>query len=65
VNREEQARRDLERLEREREKLFHTTPPAANDDDDPYERLGKRIARILWVVIVLAVIVYLFATYPS
>ena len=65
MNREEQARRDLERLEREREKLFHATPPAANDADDPYERLGKRIARILWVVIVLAVIVYLFATYPS
>lgn len=61
--RREQARRDLDRLEREREKLFHGTPAADNDDNDPVEILGKRIARILGPVIAAALIVYLFATY--
>ncbi|MFO1120772.1 MAG: hypothetical protein U1F47_00380 [Hyphomicrobiales bacterium] len=51
-------RRDLDRLEREREKLFHGSPSADNDDG-PYERLGKRIARILSLVMVAAALVYL------
>ena len=33
---------DLERIEAEREKLFHGTPTAANDDADPMEILGKQ-----------------------
>jgi hypothetical protein len=46
-SREDQARRDLARIEREREKLFHDHPGAANDDNDPIEVLGKRIAHHL------------------
>lgn len=64
-NREEQARRDLERMEREREKLLHGPAPSPGDADDPIERLGRRIARILGPVIAAALIVYLFATYMT
>lgn len=60
---EEQARRDLARLEAEREKLFHGTPSAANDDDDPMEILGRRIARILGPVMAGILLIYLLITY--
>ena len=60
---EEEARRDLERLEREREKLFHGPPSAANDDDDPMEILGKRIARILGPAIAAGLLLYLLMSY--
>lgn len=60
---EEQARRDLARLEAEREKLFHGTPSAANDDDDPMEVLGRRIARILGPVMAGILLIYLLITY--
>ena len=60
---EEQARRDLARLEAEREKLFHGTPSAANDDHDPMEVLGRRIARILGPVMAGILLVYLLITY--
>ncbi len=59
---EEQARRDLARLEAEREKLFHGTPSAANDDDDPMEILGRRIARILGPVMAAALLIYMLFT---
>ncbi len=60
---EEQARRDLARLEAEREKLFHGTPTAANDDNDPIEILGRRIARILGPVMAGVLLFYLLFTY--
>ena len=60
---EEKARRDLARLEAEREKLFHGTPTAANDDDDPMEVLGKRIARVLGPLIAAGLLLYLLMTY--
>lgn len=59
---EEQARRDLARLEAEREKLFHGTPSAANDDDDPMDILGRRIARILGPVMAAALLIYMLFT---
>lgn len=59
---EEESRRILERMEREREKLFHATPTADNNDD-PIERLGKRIARILGPLIAVGLMAYLFLTY--
>ena len=40
---ETKARRDLERIEAEREKLFHGTPSAANDDHDPMEVLASEL----------------------
>jgi len=63
VTPEEQARRDLARLEAEREKLFHGTPGAANDDDDPMEVLGRRIARILGPLMAGLLLIYLLITY--
>jgi hypothetical protein len=60
---EQKARRDLERIEAEREKLFHGTPSAANDDDDPMEVLGKRIARILGPLLAAGLFLYLLLTY--
>lgn len=59
---EQKARRDLERIEAEREKLFHGTPSAANDDD-PMEVLGKRIARILGPLLAAGLLLYLLLTY--
>ena len=60
---DQKARRDLERIEAEREKLFHGTPSAANDDDDPMEVLGKRIARILGPLLAAGLFLYLLLTY--
>ena len=61
--RQEQARRDLARIEREREKLFHSPPVNDDDDNDPTVILGKRIARILGPLVAVGLIIYLFATY--
>jgi hypothetical protein len=63
VSREEEGRRNLERIEREREKMFHATPTPANDDNDPVVMLGKRIARLLGPAIAIGLVIYLFATY--
>ena len=60
---EEKARRDLARIEAEREKLFNGTPAAANDDDDPMEILGKRIARILGPLLAAGMLLYLLMSY--
>lgn len=62
-SREEQARRDLARLEREREKLFHGSSSSDDDDNDPVVIFGKRVARILGPLIAAGLIVYLLATY--
>lgn len=56
---EEKARRDLARLEAEREKLLHGSPTTGNDDKDPMEILGRRIARILGPVMAALMLVYL------
>lgn len=60
---EERARRDLERIEAEREKLFHGSPAPASDDDDPIEKLGRRIARILGPLLAAGMLLYLLMTY--
>ncbi|MCB1378155.1 MAG: hypothetical protein KDK89_07285 [Alphaproteobacteria bacterium] len=61
-SREDQARRNLQRVEREREKLFHDGQ-VDGGNDDPIEKLGKRIARILGPLLALGLAIYLFATY--
>jgi hypothetical protein len=60
VSPEDKARRDLARLEAEREKLFHGTPTADNDDKDPMEVLGRRIARILGPLMAVGLLLYLY-----
>ena len=64
MSREDDAKRDLARLEAEREKLLHPSSPAPSaDDNDPMEILGKRIARILGPIIAAGLLLYLLATY--
>jgi hypothetical protein len=60
---EDRARRDLARLEAEREKLLHPAPAPPGDDDDPMEVLGKRIARILGPLLAAGLLLYLLLTY--
>ena len=60
---EEKARRDLARLEAEREKLLHGAPSSDVDGSDPMEILGKRIARVLGPVLAAALLLYLLASH--
>ena len=60
---EERAKRDLDRLEAEREKLFHGGPPTPGGEDDPIEILGRRIARILGPLLAAGMLLYLLMTY--
>ena len=60
---EDRAKRDLERLEAEREKLLHGGPPAPGGEDDPMEILGRRIARILGPLLAAGLLLYLLMTY--
>lgn len=53
----------LKRLEEQSERLL--TPPPAQAEDDPIEKLGLRIARILGPLIALGLMVYLYATYST
>jgi hypothetical protein len=59
---EEDARRDLRRLDEQSEKLFGTRSTDIGPDD-PIERLGKRIARILSILIFIGLVFYLWRTY--
>jgi hypothetical protein len=63
VNREDEAKRDLARLEAEREKLFGTQAGQDDDDNDPVVRLGKRIARILGPLLAAGILLHLALTY--
>jgi hypothetical protein len=63
TEREEQAKRDLARLDAEREKLFHPSASPAASENDPMEVLGKRIARILGPLIAAGLLLYLLVTY--
>lgn len=60
---EEQAKRDLARLEAEREKLFHGGPETPGGENDPMEILGRRIARILGPLLAAGLLLYLLFTY--
>lgn len=60
---EEKARRDLERMEAEREKLLHGGPPTPGGEDDPMEILGRRIARILGPLLAAGLLLYLLLNY--
>ena len=56
--------RQLERLEREREKLLHGSASRPSEDpEDPMERLGRRIAAILGPALALGLLAYLFLSY--
>jgi hypothetical protein len=61
MSREDEARRALERMENEAEKLFSSPPPAP--PEDRIEILGRRIARVLGWLLAAAILAYLYATY--
>lgn len=63
MSREDEAKRDLDRMEREREKLFHPSEPLPGDENDPMVILGKRIARILGPLMAAGLLLYLLTTY--
>lgn len=61
--REEEARAALKRLEQQSEKLLTGTPSDEPAENDPVEILGKRIARILSVILAVGLVIYLWRTY--
>ena len=63
-SREEEARRALKRLDEQSEKLLGA-PPVETASDDAIERLGKRIARIISMILFAVLLVYLWRTYFS
>jgi hypothetical protein len=60
--REEEARAALKRLDQQSEKILGAQP-IEKPEDDRIEILGKRIARILSVVLLAGLLVYLWRTY--
>ena len=64
MNREEEARRALNRLDTESEKMLGVRLPD-QPTDDPIEILGKRIARIISVFLAAGLMFYLWFTYLS
>jgi hypothetical protein len=62
--REAEARNALKRLDEQSEKLLGAAPPH-EASDDKIEILGKRIARVLSMIIMAGLIFYLWRTYFS
>jgi len=60
--REEEARAALKRLYQQSEKILGAQP-IEKPEDDRIEILGKRIARILSVILLAGLLVYLWRTY--
>jgi hypothetical protein len=62
--REEEARKALKRLDEQAEKILGA-PPAETPETDKIEILGKRIARILSMIMFVGLVIYLWRTYLS
>jgi hypothetical protein len=60
---EEEARAELKRLDQQSEKMITGSHPDAPPEDDKIEILGKRIARIISVILAVGLIIYLWRTY--
>jgi hypothetical protein len=65
TEREEEAHAALKRLDQQSEKIITGHSPDAAPENDPIEILGKRIARILSVILAIGLIIYLWRTYLS
>jgi hypothetical protein len=61
--REEEARAALKRLDQQSEKILTGSQAHEAPEDDKIEFLGKRIARILSVILAVGLIIYLWRTY--
>lgn len=64
TEREEEARAALKRLDQQSEKILGAAPVEA-PENDKIEILGKRIARIISMIILVVLLVYLWRTYLS
>ncbi|MGE3876019.1 MAG: hypothetical protein AB7F74_23945 [Parvibaculaceae bacterium] len=64
-SREEEARAALERLDQQSEKIITGSHPHEPSQDDRIEILGKRIARMLSVILAIGLVIYLWRTYLS
>lgn len=64
-DREAEARASLDRLHQQSEKILGAEPPRQDEPDDKIEILGKRIARVLSMIIMIGLILYLWRTYFS
>ena len=60
---EEEARAALRRLDQQSEKILTGSHPEVSSEDDKIEILGKRIARILSVILAAGLILYLWRNY--
>ena len=63
--REEEARAGLRRLDQQSEKILTGSQDQERPEDDRIEILGKRIARILSVILAAGLILYLWRNYLS
>jgi hypothetical protein len=63
--REEEARAGLRRLDQQSEKILTGSQDHEKPEDDRIEILGKRIARILSVILAAGLILYLWRNYLS
>jgi small-conductance mechanosensitive channel len=64
TEREEEARATLKRLDQQSEKILGAQP-IEEAENDKIEILGKRIARVISVIILVVLVVYLWRTYLS
>ena len=64
-DREEEARAALRRMEQQSEKIITGSHSGDTQEDDKIEMLGKRIARIISIILAVGLIVYLWRTYLS
>lgn len=64
-DREKEARAALKRLDQQSEKIITGSPPDEAPENDKIEILGKRIARIISVILAIGLIFYLWRTYFS
>jgi hypothetical protein len=60
---EEEARAALKRLDQQSEKILTGSQAQETPEDDKIELLGKRIARILSVILAVGLVIYLWRTY--
>jgi hypothetical protein len=60
MSREDEARRDLERLTQQSEKILGAGEPARLESEDSIERLGRRIARIVSAALAAFLIYWLW-----
>jgi hypothetical protein len=61
--REDEARAALKRLDEQSEKILTGSHPDEAPEDDKIEILGKRIARILSIILAVGLVIYLWRSH--